>query len=158
MAGTPNQFVRDLVERVVKTFFQGAIAAWTLAGPVFGATSVHAWKVAVAGSVAAGISAVMSVLSKPWGNQNSASLLPPHDHIDVTPLEPITASFQGATQAPVTVHVNYQQPLAPGGAVAPPAPAVVSPMTPIASDDYNELYDNGPLPGDPVPRIAGQVN
>ena len=75
-------FTADLLERAVKTFIQAALVTFTGLMTVPGdVTDVGAWKAAglaaLAGALSAGVSAVMSLLSKPVGDKDSASLLKP---------------------------------------------------------------------------------
>ena len=70
-------FTADLLERCFRTFIQAALASFTLAitGTVdFGSKEV--WKVIGLSAIAAGISAVTSLLSKNIGmDKNSGSAL-----------------------------------------------------------------------------------
>lgn len=70
-----NQFVKDLVERAVKTFIQ-VFAATLVIPAVSDIYSVDAWKAAVVSAAAAGLSAVMSLLSKRVGpSKDDASVV-----------------------------------------------------------------------------------
>jgi len=61
-----STFVKDLAERAAKTFVQAFAAALVIpAAADFWSVSV--WKSAVVGAVAAGVSAVTSLLSKRFG-------------------------------------------------------------------------------------------
>lgn len=70
-----NQFWKSLVERVIRTFIQAFAASWALAQPLD--MNVATWKYAVVGSAAAGVTAVMGLAAKPFGNPNSPSVLKP---------------------------------------------------------------------------------
>jgi len=73
-------FTADLLERAVKTFFQTFLTvflgALVVPANVFSVTN---WKAAalgaLAGAVSAAFSAVMSLISKPVGDKQSASIV-----------------------------------------------------------------------------------
>jgi multidrug efflux pump subunit AcrB len=67
-----TKFQRDLVERVVRTFFQAAIAviAVELASPTF---TVDGLQATVVAAVAAGLSALCAMAGKFVGDPNSGS-------------------------------------------------------------------------------------
>lgn len=66
-------FTRDLLERAVRTFIQTAVAVF-VAGWA-GDFSTPALRTAALSGLAAGVSAVMSLLAKPVGDPESASVL-----------------------------------------------------------------------------------
>lgn len=69
-------FVQDLVERSVRTFVQTVLGV--AAAGVAGVVDIDGAKALLISSVAAGLSAVMSLLSRSVGDPQSGSVLPPH--------------------------------------------------------------------------------
>lgn len=69
-------FVQDLVERSVRTFIQASLGV--VAADLAGVTSVDGARALLISGVAAGLSAVMSLLSRSVGDPQSGSALPPH--------------------------------------------------------------------------------
>lgn len=67
-------FIKDLLERAVKTFVQ--VFAATLIIPVADVYNLAAWKGAVVAAGAAALSAVSSLISKSVGDKDTASLVP----------------------------------------------------------------------------------
>lgn len=67
-------FTRDLLERAVRTFVQAALAV--AAADLAGLTSVDGAKALFISAVAAGLSAVMSLLARNVGVADSPSVLP----------------------------------------------------------------------------------
>lgn len=67
------QFVKDLVERAVKTFVQAFVAAIVASSTI----DIDTGKKALLAGVAAALSVVSSLISSRFGAKNSASLLPP---------------------------------------------------------------------------------
>jgi hypothetical protein len=70
-----SSFLADLLERSVRTFIQAVLA--TAAADVSGVTSLDGGKALLISAVAAGISAVMSLLSRNVGDPSNGSVLPP---------------------------------------------------------------------------------
>jgi Putative lactococcus lactis phage r1t holin len=68
-----KQFLLDTVERVVRTFIQAVLAYWSVVQ--IDALSWDTGRAMLGGSIAAGISAVMAVLSKNIGAKDSAGVL-----------------------------------------------------------------------------------
>jgi hypothetical protein len=68
-----NQFTKDLVERAIRTFLQAALAV--LATDLANITSVDAAKTLGVAAVAAGMSAVMSLIARDVGPSDSASVI-----------------------------------------------------------------------------------
>lgn len=70
-------FYQDLIERAVKTFAQAALSGFVVAASgIVDLGSGEAWKLAAFAGIAAGLSALSSLASKPMGrNTDSASLV-----------------------------------------------------------------------------------
>lgn len=68
-----TKFQKDLTERVVRTFAQAALAV--AVSDMAGVTSVDGAKALVVAAVAAGLSAVVGLVSKHLGDPDSASVL-----------------------------------------------------------------------------------
>jgi len=70
-------FYQDLLERVIKTFAQAAIAAFAVAASgIVDFGSGEAWKAAAFAGIAAGLSALSSLASRPMGHyKDSASVI-----------------------------------------------------------------------------------
>ena len=70
-------FYQDLIERAVKTFAQAALSGFVVAASgIVDFGSGEAWKLAAFAGLAAGLSALSSLGSKPMGkNTDSASLV-----------------------------------------------------------------------------------
>ena len=66
-------FIKDLIERAVKTALQVALAAFVL--PVTDVYNLAAWKGAVMTAVAAGLSVLFSLLSKAVADPDTASVV-----------------------------------------------------------------------------------
>lgn len=64
-------FTRDLLERVIRTFIQAALAV--LVTNVAGVTDVSTAKAAGLAAIAAGFSAVVALVAKQFGNPDDAS-------------------------------------------------------------------------------------
>lgn len=73
-----SQYIKDTIERVVRTAIQAGAAAvlavWIEAGSFADIDWTVVWQVFV---FAAGASLLMALASKPIGDSNSASVLPP---------------------------------------------------------------------------------
>ena len=71
------KFYQDLIERAVKTFAQAALSGFVVAASgIVDFGSGEAWKLAAFAGIAAGLSALSSLASKPMGeNADSASLM-----------------------------------------------------------------------------------
>lgn len=78
-------FTKQLLERAVKTFAQAFFATLAAAFIVPSDFTVEGWRAAavsaLVAAVAAGLSAVSSFLSRPWGDPGTASLVA----VQVTP-------------------------------------------------------------------------
>ena len=68
----PPSFTADLVERVVRTFLQAALAV--LASDLAGLTSLDAAKGLGLAAIAAGLAAVMGLVGRQFGSPNNASV------------------------------------------------------------------------------------
>ena len=70
-------FYQDLIERAVKTFAQAALSGFVVAASgIVDFGSGEAWKLAAFAGIAAGLSALSRLASKPMGkNTDSASLV-----------------------------------------------------------------------------------
>ena len=70
-------FYQDLIERAVKTFAQAALSGFVVAASgIVDFGSGEAWKLAAFAGIAAGLSALSSLASKPMDkNTDSASLV-----------------------------------------------------------------------------------
>lgn len=64
-------FTKDLIERAVRTFIQAALAV--VAANLAGVTSLDTAKGVGIAAASAGISAVMSLIAKNWGEPTDAS-------------------------------------------------------------------------------------
>ncbi|MFM7062633.1 MAG: holin [Actinomycetes bacterium] len=69
-----TKFQKDLLERVLRTFVQAALAV--VVTDLAGVTSVDGAKALLVAAVAAGVSAVVGLLSKNVGDPDSASAIP----------------------------------------------------------------------------------
>ena len=67
-------FARDLAERAAKTFFQAALATWCTLAATLNVASASSWRALLGGGIGAGLSAVSSMLSAPWGTPGTASI------------------------------------------------------------------------------------
>ena len=68
-----TNFQKDLLERVLRTFVQAALAV--VVTDLAGVTSVDGAKALVVAAVAAGVSAVVGLVSKNLGDPDSASAI-----------------------------------------------------------------------------------
>ena len=68
-----TKFQKDLAERVLRTFVQAALAV--VVTDLAGVTSVDGAKALVVAAVAAGVSAVVGLLSRNLGDPDSASAI-----------------------------------------------------------------------------------
>ena len=68
-----TKFQKDLLERVLRTFVQAALAV--VVTDLAGVTSVDGAKALVVAAVAAGVSAVVGLLSRNLGDPDSASAI-----------------------------------------------------------------------------------
>lgn len=82
LSNQDKQFIRDVVERMSKTFFQAYFAAWTLIafvgtglGNAGAFDSLFTMNNVKAGVVGAALSFFTSIGSRPVGDQDSASLV-----------------------------------------------------------------------------------
>lgn len=66
-------FARDLFERALKTSLQAALATWATLATTVDVTSASSWRALLGGGIAAGLSAVSSVLSAGVGTPGTAS-------------------------------------------------------------------------------------
>jgi hypothetical protein len=71
-----THLLADLAERAAKTFLQGFLAALVASLAVTQSFSVSGVRAILVGALAAGFSAIMSLLSAQVGNPATASLLP----------------------------------------------------------------------------------
>ena len=76
-----NRFYADLGERALRTFVQAALGV--IAADLAGVTSLDAAKGVAIAAIAAGLSAVMSLVSRNVGPEDSASVVVP----DAVPVE-----------------------------------------------------------------------
>ena len=72
-----NLFLKDLIERAVKTFAQAALSGFVVAASgIVDFGSGEAWKLAAFAGIAAGLSALSSLVSKNVGpDKNSPSVV-----------------------------------------------------------------------------------
>jgi hypothetical protein len=70
-----QQFIMDLAERSIRTFIQAALGVVAL--NLATVTSIDTAKGLFVSAVAAGVSAIMSLISKNVGTPDSGSVLPP---------------------------------------------------------------------------------
>lgn len=68
-----TKFQADLLERAVRTFVQAALA--TVATDLAGVTDLAAARALLVASLAAGVSAVLGLLTRNVGNRDTASVL-----------------------------------------------------------------------------------
>ncbi len=69
---SPPTFAADLVERIIRTFLQAALAV--VATDLAGVTSLDAAKGLALAGIAAGLSAVMGLVGRQFGSRDNASV------------------------------------------------------------------------------------
>lgn len=162
------RFLADLAERTVKTFAQAYLGYWIAAGPDYDhLLTLNGLKVALA---AAAMAVLTSIASKPVGNPDSASLLPPSAQppapkpVDET-LEPAEAAPTPVVKAPELSEdqlrtladlVRQVQPFAPAPPPAP-EPPVYQPVVEAPKAPAFPVGMPPPSPGTPVHAVFGPV-